>query len=251
MEQFSRNLLTFGKEGQEILRKSSVAILGLGGVGSFAAEAICRSGVGRMILIDKDKVDITNINRQLIATLNTIGKSKVELMAERIKSINPDCEIVKYEVFFNDNTYDEILNTNIDFMIDASDTISYKFLLIKECLKRKIPFISVMGAANKLDPTKFEIADIMDTSYDPIAKALRIKLRKEKITGKIPVVFSKEKPLKARYEEIDIPIDSFTRKAKYPPASNSFVPPVAGLIASSYVIRNLVKKIKFERNGEI
>ena len=242
MKQFSRNLLLFGNEGHKILAKSCVSILGLGGVGSYACEAIARSGVGKIVLIDKDIIEITNINRQLPATLNTIGRSKVELMEARIRKINPDCEIIKHEVFFNFHTYEEILKTSIDFFIDASDTITFKILLIKECLKRKIPFISVMGAANKMDPTKFEIADIKDTSYDPIAKIIRIKLRKEKITGKVPVVYSKEKPIKSKFEAANGEVS--------PPASNSFVPPVAGFIASSYAIRYLLSDIKFERNGE-
>ncbi len=250
MNQFSRNLLTYGKDGQNILKASTVAILGLGGVGSFACEAIARGGVGNIILIDKDIVDITNINRQLHATLNTVGLSKVELMASRITSINPYCKVIKYDKFFNFETYEEILNNKIDYFIDASDTITFKILLIKECLKRKTPFISVMGTANKLDPTKFEIADIEDTSYDPIAKVIRLKLRKEKIYGKVPVVYSKEKPINSKYEEYDGDINNITRKSQYPPASNSFVPPVAGFIASGYVIRNLLKNIEFERNGE-
>lgn len=250
MMQFSRNLLTFGKKGQEILRKSTVAILGLGGVGSFSCEAIVRSGVGRIILIDKDKVDITNINRQLHATLETVGQSKVELMAQRIKAINPECEVVKHDKFFNHDTYEEILNDDISFFIDACDTITYKILLIKECLKRNIPFISVMGAANKLDPTMFEIADISETSYDPIAKVIRTKLRKEKITGKVPVVYSKERPIKPKYEESLETTNSEIRKAQFPPASNSFVPPVAGFIAASYAIRYLLKEIEIPRVGD-
>lgn len=251
MMQFSRNLLTFGKEGQELLKQATVAILGLGGVGSFSCEAIVRSGVGRIILIDKDKVDITNINRQLHATLETVGQSKVDLMAQRIKAINPECEVVKHDKFFNHDTYEEILNDEISFFIDACDTITYKILLIKECLKRKIPFISVMGAANKLDPTMFEIADISETSYDPIAKVIRTKLRKEKITGKIPVVYSKERPIKPKYEESLEATNSEIRKTQFPPASNSFVPPVAGFIAASYAIRYLIKDIEIRRNGDL
>ncbi|HEY8364096.1 MAG TPA: tRNA threonylcarbamoyladenosine dehydratase [Haloplasmataceae bacterium] len=250
MNQFSRNLLSIGKAGQEILAQSSVAILGLGGVGSYACEAISRSGVGKIILIDKDKVDITNINRQLHATLDTIGQSKVELMAKRILSINTQCQIETHEIFFDFTTYEEILSSKIDFFIDASDTITYKILLIKECLKRKIPFISVMGTANKLDPTLFRIDDIRNTCYDPIAKVIRLKLRKEKITGSVPVVYSQERPLKSKYEEYDGPTSEITRKSQYPPASNSFVPPVAGFIAAGYAIRNLLKDINFERDGE-
>lgn len=250
MDQFSRNLLSIGKKGQSILNKSTVAIVGLGGVGSFASEAIARIGVGRIIIVDKDVVDITNINRQLIATLDTVGKSKVNLAKERIIAINPNCEVIIYKKFFNFETYEEILDDKIDFIIDASDTITYKILLIKECLKRNIPFISVMGTANKIDPSLFEIDDIKNTSYDPIAKVIRSKLKKENIRGNVPVVYSKEKPIISKYEEYDGLIDNITRKSQYPPASNSFVPPVAGFIAAGYVIRNLLKDIKFNRTGE-
>lgn len=250
MNQFSRNLLSYGKVGQQKLSNTTVAILGLGGVGSFACESLIRSGVGRVILIDKDVVDITNINRQLHANLNTIGQSKVLLMEKRIKEINPNCQVVKHEKFFNFDTYVEILQDKIDFFLDASDTITFKILLIKECLKRNIPFISVMGTANKLDPTQFEIADIKDTSYDPIAKVIRLKLRKEKIKGKVPVVYSKEKPLISKYEEYDGDMSAITRKSQFPSASNSFCPPVAGFVASSFAIRNLLIDVKFERDGE-
>jgi tRNA threonylcarbamoyladenosine dehydratase len=247
MKQFSRNLLTFGKEGQELLLQSTVAVLGIGGVGSFAVEALARTGVGRLIIIDKDVVDITNINRQLHATLETIGQSKTNLMEARIKSINPDCEVISINKFFDFDTYEEILNQKIDFFIDASDTITYKILLIKECLKRKIPFISVMGTANKLDPSQFEVADIKNTSYDPIARIIRLKLKKEGIKGKVPVIYSKEKPTKSKYHEYDIEPNSDLRKAVYPPASTSFVPPVAGFIAVSYAVRHLTKDIVIER----
>jgi len=250
MNQFSRNLLSYGKLGQGTLQNATVAILGLGGVGSFSCEAIARSGVGKIIIIDKDKVDITNINRQLHATMDTLGQSKVALMAQRIESINPDCKIIKHEKFFNFETYEEILSDEIDFFIDASDTITFKILLIKECLKRNIPFISVMGTANKLDPTQFEIADIKDTTYDPIAKVIRLKLRKEQIKGKVPVVYSREKPITSKYDEYDGMLEESTRKQQYPPASNGFVPPVAGFIACSYAIRILLKDIQFKREGE-
>jgi tRNA threonylcarbamoyladenosine dehydratase len=247
MKQFSRNLLTFGKDGQELLLNSTVAVLGLGGVGSFAVEALARAGVGRLIIIDKDVVDITNVNRQLHATLDTIGQSKADLMEARIKSINPSCEVISFNKFFDYESYEEILSQTIDFFIDASDTITYKILLIKECLKRNIPFITVMGTANKLDPSQFEIADIKDTIYDPIARVIRLKLRKERIKGKVPVVYSKEQPTKSKFHEYDIEPSSELRKAVYPPASTSFVPPVAGFIAVSYAVRHLTKDIVIER----
>jgi tRNA A37 threonylcarbamoyladenosine dehydratase len=248
MKQFSRNLLTYGLDGQNILLNSRVLVLGLGGVGSFAAEALARAGVGSLIIIDKDVVDITNINRQLHATLDTIGLSKCDLMESRIKSINPDCEVIVYKQFFDFDSCDDILNQKIDFVLDASDTITYKILLIKECLKRQIAFISVMGTANKLDPSQFEITDIKNTIYDPIARIIRTKLKKERIKGKVPVVCSKERPTKSKFSEYDIEATSELRKAVYPPASTSFVPPVAGYIAVSYVIKELTKDILIERN---
>lgn len=177
LHQFSRNELAIGKEGLNILKGSSVAVLGVGGVGSFAVEALARSGVGRLILVDKDDVDITNINRQIHALLSTIGKPKVDLMKERIADINPECEVIALKMFYTEETYETFFSYKPDFVIDASDTISYKIHLMKECLKRKIPIISSMGAANKTDPTRFKIADISQTHTDPIAKVIRTKLR--------------------------------------------------------------------------
>ena len=252
LHQFSRNELTYGTEGTEILKNSTVAILGIGGVGSFSAEALARTGVGTLILIDKDVVDITNVNRQIHATLKTVGRPKVDVMEERIAEINPDCKVIKLHMFYNDETKEELFKHQLDFVIDASDTVTFKIHLIKECLKRKIKFISSMGAANKLDPTKFEITDIQKTSYDPMAKVIRTKLRKEKITGKVPVVYSTESPIIGRQDTLKIvgKEDSEVRKQQLPPASNAYVPSVAGLIAASYVIKELTKEIPITRKGE-
>ncbi|MFZ7945515.1 MULTISPECIES: tRNA threonylcarbamoyladenosine dehydratase [Bacillaceae] len=249
LHQFSRNELAIGKEGLEIMKNSTVAVLGVGGVGSFAAEALARSGVGRLILIDKDDVDITNINRQLIALLSTIGRPKVEIMQERIMDINPDCEVIALKIFYTEETYEDIFDCNIDFFVDASDTIVYKIHLMKECLKRGIPIISSMGAANKMDPTRFKIADISKTHTDPIAKVIRTKLRKERIHKGIPVVFSDESPIVIR-EDIKKEVgneNSPIRKGQMPPASNAFVPSAAGLIMASYVVTELLKDIKIHR----
>jgi tRNA threonylcarbamoyladenosine dehydratase len=249
LHQFSRNELAVGKEGLDIMKNSTVAVLGIGGVGSFAAEALARSGVGRLILIDKDDVDITNVNRQLIALLSTIGQPKADLMKERIKDINPECEVIALKMFYTEETYEQIFEYGLDFVVDASDTIIYKIHLMKECLKRGIPMISSMGAANKMDPTRFQIADISKTHTDPIAKVIRTKLRKEGIRKGIPVVFSDESPIVIREDvrkvvgKDDAPI----RKAKMPPASNAFVPSAAGLIMASYVVRELLKDIKIQR----
>lgn len=249
LHQFSRNELAIGKEGLEILKNSTVAVLGIGGVGSFAAEALARSGVGRLILIDKDDVDITNVNRQLIALLSTVGMPKVDVMKERIRDINPECDVIALKMFYTEETYQQIFDYGIDFVVDASDTIVYKIHLMKECLNRNIPMISSMGAANKLDPTRFQIADISKTHTDPIAKVVRTKLRKEGIKKGIPVIFSDESPIVIR-EEVRKVVgndEAEIRKAKMPPSSNAFVPSVAGLIMASYVFSQLLKDIKISR----
>jgi len=252
LHQFSRNELAIGKEGLEKLKHATVAVLGIGGVGSFAVEALARSGVGRLVLVDKDDVDITNINRQIHALLSTVGQPKVELMKARIADINPECEVIALKMFYTEETYEQFFSYGLDFVIDASDTITYKIHLMKECLKRNIPIISSMGAANKMDPTRFRIADISKTHTDPIAKVIRTKLRKEGIKKGIPVVFSDEKPVIIR-EEVrkEVGNDKATiRKAKMPPSSNAFVPSVAGLIMASYVVRELLKDVKIYRVGE-
>lgn len=249
LHQFSRNELAIGKQGLEILKNSTVAVLGIGGVGSFSAEALARSGVGRLVLVDKDNVDITNINRQAIALLSTVGQPKADLMKERIKDINPDCEVIALKMFYTEETYEQFFSYGLDFVVDASDTISYKIHLMKECLKRNIPIISSMGAANKMDPTRFQIADISKTHTDPIAKVIRTRLRKERIHKGIPVVFSDESPI-VILDDVKKEVgndQSEIRKAQMPPSSNAFVPSVAGLIMASYVIRELLKDIKIKR----
>lgn len=249
LHQFSRNELAIGKDGLETLKNTSVAILGIGGVGSFAVEALARSGVGRLILVDKDDIDITNVNRQIHALLSTVGQQKVDAMKTRIMEINPDCDVVALKMFYTEETYEEFFAQKPDFVIDASDTIIYKIHLMKECLQRGIPMISSMGAANKMDPTRFKIADISKTHTDPLAKVIRTKLRKEGIHKGIPVVFSDESPIVPKMEvtkevgnqEADI------RKAKFPPSSNAFVPSAAGLIAASWVVKEALKDIKLTR----
>lgn len=249
LHQFSRNELAIGKEGLELLKSKTVAILGVGGVGSFAAEACARSGIGRIILVDKDNVDITNINRQLVAYLSTVGRSKSTVMKERIADINPECEVIDMQMFYTEETYEEFFNKGIDYVIDASDTVMYKIHLMKECLKRDIPIISSMGAANKTDPTRFQIADISKTHTDPLAKVIRTKLRKEGIKKGVTVVFSDESPIVVREDvvgEVGNP-NAKIRKAKMPPSSNAVTPSVAGLIAASWVINQILKHIKINR----
>ncbi|SER84707.1 ThiF family adenylyltransferase [Psychrobacillus sp. OK032] len=250
LHQFSRNELSVGKEGVDLIKNTTVAILGVGGVGSFAAEACARSGVGRIILVDKDNVDITNINRQLVAYISTIGRSKSEVMKERIADINPDCEVIDMHMFYTEETYEQFFAMDIDYVIDASDTIIYKVHLMKECLKRGIKIISSMGAANKTDPTRFQIADISKTHTDPIARVIRTKLRKEDhITKGIPVVFSDESPIVVREDVVGTvgKPDAAIRKAKMPPSSNAFVPSTVGLICASWVINDITKEIHINR----
>ncbi|WP_338750344.1 tRNA threonylcarbamoyladenosine dehydratase [Bacillus sp. FJAT-52991] len=249
LHQFSRNELAFGKEGLERLKNTTVAILGIGGVGSFSAEALARSGVGRLLLVDKDTIDITNVNRQLPALLSTVGEPKVDVMKARIADINPECEVIALKMFYTEETYEQFFSYGLDFVVDASDTISYKIHLMKECLRREIPIISSMGAANKLDPTRFQITDISKTHTDPIAKVIRTRLRKEGIRKGIPVVFSDESPIVIR-EDVRKVVgkeDADIRKAKMPPSSNAFVPSTCGLIMASYVVREQLKDIKVTR----
>lgn len=240
---FSRTELALGPEGIQELKNSTVAVLGIGGVGAMAVEALARSGVGTLIMIDKDVVDITNINRQIHALTTTVGQQKTELMAERVKLINPDINTIVLNMFYTEETYEKLFEHKIDYVVDASDTIIYKIHIIKECLNRGIPIISSMGAANKMDPSRFQIADISKTKMDPIARIIRNKLRKEEgIKKGVKVVFSTEKPIKPRADVTEqiAPAGAKIRKAKQPPASNAYVPPVAGLIMVSEVVKDLM-----------
>jgi tRNA A37 threonylcarbamoyladenosine dehydratase len=243
LHQFSRTELAIGPEGLDVMRKSTVAVLGIGGVGSIAAEALVRTGVGRVIMVDKDVVDVTNINRQIHALTTTVGQPKAELMRDRVKLINPECDAIALRMFYTEETYEKFFDYPLDYVLDASDTVTYKIHLIKECLKRKIPIISSMGAANKMDPTQFRVADISQTSVDPLARVIRQKLRKDGIKKGVKVVFSTEEPIKPREDVTQriVPENApDIRKAQQPPASNSFVPPVAGLIMVSVVVRDLL-----------
>lgn len=246
LTQFSRTELVFGKDGVERLQSKTVAVLGAGGVGSFAMEALARTGIGRLILIDKDVVDITNINRQLPALHTTVGQSKVDVMKERIADINPQCEVIAHRIFFLEETKDILFQYDLDYVVDAIDVLTAKILLIRECVERGIPIVSSMGAANKIDPTRFRVMDIHETSVDPIAKILRRELRKSGITKGVKTVCSLEPP-RIPLEEVrqtlvnpEVQATSKVRKEKMPPASTAYVPSVAGLILASVVIHDLV-----------
>lgn len=226
LHQFSRTELAIGPEGLALIKGSTVAVLGIGGVGGIAAEALARTGVGRIILVDKDVVDITNVNRQIHALTTTVGQVKSELMRDRIKLINPECDVIALRMFYTEETFEQFFEYPLDYVVDASDTISYKIHLIKQCLERKIPIISSMGAANKMDPTKFQVVDISQTHTDPLARVIRTKLRKEGIKRGVKVVFSTELPMKPREDVTKKSFPrmrlTFAKRSSLRPAMHSF-----------------------------
>lgn len=228
---FKRTELVIGREGMEVLSQSTVAIFGIGGVGSFAAEALTRSGIAKIILIDYDIIDITNINRQIHATNRTIGLPKVEVMRERLLEINPTLDVVIYQDKYNEETKGYLLNDEYSYILDAIDMVSSKIDLIVTAKSMGIPIISAMGAGNKLSPTSFRVGDIYETNVCPLAKVMRRELRKRKIDS-LKVVWSDEVPAKVNLES------GALRKAV--PGSVSFVPSVVGLIMASEVIKDLI-----------
>ncbi|MEE0865716.1 MAG: tRNA threonylcarbamoyladenosine dehydratase [Clostridia bacterium] len=230
-DQFSRTELLIGKEKIEKLKNSKVAIFGLGGVGSYVLEACVRAGIGNLVLVDKDEVDITNLNRQIIATRKTIGKPKVEVAKERILEINPEANVEIYQEFFMPETKG-ILDESIDYIVDAVDTVTAKIELVVRANKLNIPIISSMGTGNKLDPTRFEVTDIYKTSICPLAKVMRKELKTRGIK-KLKVVYSKEEPIKRQANN---------EVRKQVPASISFVPSVAGLIIAGEVIKDILER---------
>ena len=226
LDQFSRTELLFGKKAMERLSSSRVAVFGIGGVGGFTVEALARSGVGAIDLIDHDKVCLTNINRQIIATHKTVGKYKVDAAAERILEINPDCKVTAHKIFYMPDTQDGFDFSPFDYIVDAIDTVTGKLLIAENAVECGVPVISCMGAGNKLDPTAFKVADIFETSVCPLAKVMRRELKKRGIE-RLKVVYSKEEPKKPVATEPRVP------------ASNAFVPSVAGLIIAGEVIKDL------------
>lgn len=238
INQFSRTELLIGKEGIEKLKKAKVAVFGVGGVGSFVVEGLVRAGVSNFIIVDNDDVDITNLNRQLHATHDTIGKYKVDLMKDRILSINKEAKVDTYKVFYMPENKDNILDNSVTYIVDAIDTISAKIELALQADKLNIPIISCMGTGNKLDPTKFEIADISKTSVCPLAKVMRKELKSRGIK-KYKVLYSKEEPIKLD-EQLERECIQGTNKRQVP-GSISFVPSVAGLIIAGEVIKDIIK----------
>lgn len=225
---FERLIQLLGEEKVRELSTKTVLIFGLGGVGGNAVESIARSAFGRIILVDKDTVEPSNINRQLVALHSTINQPKVEVLKNRILDINPNCEVITYNMFYNFETKDQIWENKIDYVIDCIDTMTFKIDIIKECQNRGITHISVMGTGNKFHPEKLEIIPLSKTEYDPIARVLRNKLKRDYNLNKIMVVASKEVPLK---------VDSTTMS----PSSNAFVPNTAGILAASYIFNKAIE----------
>jgi tRNA A37 threonylcarbamoyladenosine dehydratase len=249
MDQFSRTELLVGADGIDKLKKSSVIVFGIGGVGSYTAEALARSGVGRIGLVDDDVVCVTNINRQLIALTSTVGKSKIEIMKERVQDINPDAIVDLYPLFYGVDTADKIDLTNYDYIVDAIDTVTAKLLLIEQAKEKNIPIISAMGAGNKLDPTGYKVADISETTICPLAKTVRKELKRRGIEGGVKVVYSEEKAITPEFTEATdckfncVCPPGATRNCterRQVPGSIAFMPSVAGLIIASEAIKDLL-----------
>ena len=223
-DRFLRTIGVIGEDNCKKLNNSSVIVFGLGGVGGAACEALVRSGIGSVAIVDKDVVDITNINRQIIATDETVGMKKTDAMKKRLLSINPSLKIVEYDLFYLPETADEINLSEYDFAVDCIDNVTAKLELVERCNRLGVPVISSMGTGNKLHPEMLEIADISKTSVCPLARVMRRELKRRGI-NKLPVVYSKEEPVKT---ELSVP------------GSMSFTPPVAGYLICSYVVRKLL-----------
>ncbi len=244
--EFSRTELLLGADAMKRLAESRVAVFGLGGVGGYTVEALARSGVGALDIVDSDRLDETNINRQILATHDTMGRFKTEVAAERIASINPDCKVRTYNVFYLPNS-DYFDFSQFDYIVDAVDTVAAKLALVQNAKACGVPIVSAMGAGNKLDPTAFEVADIFKTSVCPLAKVMRRELRKLGVDS-LKVVYSKEEPVKCG----DAPTSDEGREPRdgegagikavrrSVPASVAFVPSVAGLIVASVVVKDLI-----------
>ena len=224
--QFSRTETLIGNEALDKLSKSRVAVFGVGGVGGYVVEALARAGVGSIDLIDNDDINITNINRQIIALHSTIGKSKVDIAKERILDINPNIKVFTHKIFFTPETSNDFDFTKYDYIVDAIDSVTGKIELVIKAQENNIPIIASMGTGNKLHPEMFEVSDIYKTSVCPLAKVMRAELKKRGVK-KLKVVYSKESPIKQNGQRV--------------PASISFVPPVAGLIIAGEVIKDLIK----------
>ena len=250
LNEFSRTQLLYGKEAMDELAQCRVAVFGIGGVGGYVVEALARSGIGALDLIDDDKVCRTNINRQILATRKTIGKYKVDVAEERINDISPECQVRTYKTFYLPETQDQFDFNDYDYVVDAIDTVTGKLTIIENAKKYNVPVISSMGAGNKIDPSRFEVADIYETSICPLAKVMRHECRKRGIDS-LKVVYSKEKPIRP-LEDMSIScrqhcicppgtVRKCTERRDIP-GSTAFVPSVVGLIIAGEIINDLVSR---------
>ncbi|HHY52548.1 MAG TPA: tRNA threonylcarbamoyladenosine dehydratase [Clostridiales bacterium] len=237
----SRVELLLGRANLARLAQSRVAVIGLGGVGSHAAEALARCGVGALLLVDSDRVAISNLNRQLLATTQTVGQPKTQAMAERIALVAPQVKVEVREMFVLPENVSELLEPAPDYVIDAVDTVSAKLALAEECVRRNIPLISCMGAGNKLDPTRFRVGDLYETRVCPLCKVMRWELRKRGVSS-LKVVWSDEEPRSVHPDAC--PTEAPRQGKRSVPGSVSFVPPVAGLIAAGEVLRDLIGEMR-------
>ncbi|MBP3816770.1 MAG: tRNA threonylcarbamoyladenosine dehydratase [Butyrivibrio sp.] len=247
LDQFSRTQLLYGAEAMEKLASARVAVFGVGGVGGYVVEALARSGVGALDLIDNDEVCASNLNRQIIATTKTIGKYKVDVAEERIHDINPDCRVRTYKTFFLPETKDQFNFSDYDYVVDAIDTVTGKLTIIEMAKEANIPVISSMGAGNKINPAMFEVADIYETSICPLAKVMRRECKKRGIRD-LKVVYSKEKPIQPQADTSKSENDNNTvsqettgrdSKRRAIPGSTAFVPSVVGLIIAGEIINDI------------
>lgn len=236
LTQFSRTEILLGAEALEKLAKSRVAIFGLGGVGGYAVEALARSGIGQLDLIDNDIISLSNLNRQILATHKTIGKQKTDAAASRVAEINPECRVRTYNTFFLPENSAEFDFAQYDYVVDAIDTVSGKIGLVMAAQKAGVPIISAMGTGNKFNPAAFKVADIFKTAVCPLAHVMRKELRKRGISH-LKVVYSEEMPIKPDMSS-DVVEESPNRRAI--PGSTAFVPPVAGLIMAGEVVKDLI-----------
>lgn len=234
MDQFSRTRMLLGDEAMARLRAARVAVFGVGGVGGYVVEALARSGVGALDLIDNDTVALTNLNRQIFATWDTIGRSKVEVAAQRIASIQPECEVKTYQTFYLPETEQEFNFTAYDYIVDAIDTVAAKISLVLKAQKAGTPIICALGTGNKLDPTRLKLGDIYETSVCPLARVMRRELRKRGVE-RLTVLWSEEEPIKP------LPPEEETERRGLP-GSSAFVPAAGGLIIAGRVVRDLIQK---------
>lgn len=237
-EQFQRTAILFGQAAMDKLSNVRVAVFGIGGVGGYTVEALVRSGIGAIDIIDSDKVALTNLNRQIIATHDTVGEYKVDVMKKRIHQINPECKVNAYKCFYLPETKDEFDFSKYDYVVDAVDTVTAKIQLVLEAKKYGVHIISSMGAGNKVNPAAFEVADIYKTSVCPLAKVMRRELKKRDVDS-LKVVYSKEEAVKPAISAEELGEDLPEGK-KAIPGSNAFVPSVVGLIIASEVIKDII-----------